>query len=140
MGRILCATRGGAASYRTQDAAIVLAQERHQGVLFLYVVDIEFLANTSRAVREDVVEAEMEKLGEFLLEMARHRAEAQGVVATVAMRHGDPRSEIKAAARESDVDLVVLGKPVEGGSYTQEEVDALAMQIALETGVQALVL
>jgi nucleotide-binding universal stress UspA family protein len=132
---ILCATRGGEASYRTQDAAIALARGRGQKVLFLYVVDLAFLEHASHPIREDVVEVEMEKLGQFLLEMARERAEAQGVAAETAVRHGLPGQEIKSAAQEYDVDLVVLGRPVEGGRYSQEGVEAFAQQIETETGV-----
>ena len=82
MGKILCATRGGEASYRTQDAAIALAQERGDELLFLFVVDIQFLDRTAHAVRPDIVSAEMEKMGEFLLAMAQERAEKQGVTAS----------------------------------------------------------
>ena len=89
MGRILCATRGGEASFRAQDAAIALAQERGDELLFLYVVDIGFLQKTERAVRPDVVKAEMEKMGEFLLAMAQERAQKQGVKASYALCHGD---------------------------------------------------
>lgn len=35
MGKILCATRGGEASYRTQDGAIELAEERDETLLSL---------------------------------------------------------------------------------------------------------
>ena len=71
MGRILCATRGGEASYRTQDAAIALARERGDELVFLYVVNISFLDTISRAVRPDTVSTELEKMGEFLLLMAQ---------------------------------------------------------------------
>ena len=74
MAKILCATRGGAASYRAQDTAIRLAKDRGDELFFLYVANIGFLDKTARAVRPDMVEAEMVKLGEFLLEMARERA------------------------------------------------------------------
>lgn len=140
MSRILCATRGGAASFRTQDAAIALARQREQEILFLYVVNLEFLAHSSRAIREDVVGVEMTKLGEFLLEMARERAEAQGVAAATVLRHGEVRAEIRAAAREYDVDLVVLGRPAEGGRYSLEEVEAFAQDVESETGVPTRVL
>ncbi|MEA3339900.1 MAG: universal stress protein [Chloroflexota bacterium] len=50
MGKILCATRGGEASYRTQDAAIELAKERGDTLLFLYVVDLHFLDTVTRII------------------------------------------------------------------------------------------
>jgi hypothetical protein len=40
MGKILCATRGGEASYRIQDAAIALAKERGDTLLFLYAESV----------------------------------------------------------------------------------------------------
>lgn len=137
MGTILCATRGGEASYRTQDAAIALAQERGDELLFLYVVDIGFLQTTARAVRPDMVTAEMEKMGEFLLAMAQERAQKQGVEARCVLRHGALRDELKAAAREEAVDLVVLGRPVSTGSaFVPADLEAFAAEIEAETRVE----
>lgn len=140
MAKILCATRGGAASYRAQDAASRIAGERGDELLFLYVVNIEFLDKTARAVRPDIVEAEMEKLGEFLLEMARERAAKQGVRAEVTLRHGVLPEELAAVAREQQVDTIVLGKPDEGGVYSLEELESFAAEIESMTGSQVLIL
>ena len=137
MGKILCATRGGEASYRTQDATIELAQERGDEILFLYVMDIEFLKKTAHAVRPDVVMAEMEKMGEFLLAMAQERAQKQGVSADYVLRHGDLRQELIAAARELDVALVVLGKPTgEESAFAMAGLESFAAQIKAEAGVE----
>jgi nucleotide-binding universal stress UspA family protein len=141
MGKILCATRGGEASYRTQDAAITLAQERGDELLFLFIVDIDFLNKTERAVRPDVVSAEMEKMGEFLLFMAQERAQAQGVPASFILRHGEVREELKAAAREEEVDLVVLGKPAgEESAFALAGLEAFAAEVKADTGVEVHVL
>lgn len=140
MAKILCATRGGAASYRAQDAASKLARERGDELLFLYVVNIEFLDKTARAVRPDVVEAEMEKLGEFLLEMARERAAEQGVSADVVLRHGVLPEEVVAVAIEQQVDTIVLGKPAEGGRYSLDDLESFAEGIEIKTGIQTLIL
>ena len=43
MRLILCATRGGGASYITQDKAIALAKEKDASLIFLYVVVLQFL-------------------------------------------------------------------------------------------------
>jgi nucleotide-binding universal stress UspA family protein len=141
MGTILCATRGGEASYRAQDTAIALAQERGDELLFLYVVDIGFLQKTERAVRPDVVTAEMEKMGEFLLAMAQERAQKQGVAASYVLRHGNLRRELKAAAREEVVDLVMLGQPAGTGSaFASADLEAFAAEIEAETGVKACII
>ena len=138
MGKILCATRGGEASYRTQDAAIALARERGDELVFLYVVNISFLDNTARAVRPEIVSTELEKMGEFLLLMAEERANKQGVRASCILRHGDLRAELKAAAREEDIILVVFGRPAgASSSFTLEDLQAFVTEIEAETGCQA---
>ena len=139
MAKILCATRGGEASYRAQDAASRLAGERGDELLFLYVVDIGFLDKTARAVRPDIVEAEMEKLGEFLLEMARERAAEQGVRADVLLRHGVLPEELMTVAKELQVDSIVLGKPAEGSVYSLEELESFASEIEARTGCKVLI-
>jgi nucleotide-binding universal stress UspA family protein len=138
MGKILCATRGGEASYRTQDAAISLAKERDDELLFLFVVDVRFLGKTARAVRPDVVAEEMSRMGEFLLAMAQERAQKQGIAADYLLRRGEFRDELKAAAREEGVDLVVLGQPERtGAAFVPAALEAFAAEIEAETGVKA---
>ena len=110
MGKILCPTRGGEGSYRTQDAAIAMAKQGGDELVFLYVVDLDFLNRTERAVRPDVVAEEMRHLGEFLLSMAQERAHHQGVEARYVLREGDVPAEIKAAALEEQATMVVLGQ------------------------------
>jgi len=137
MGKILCATRGGEASYRTQDAAIALARERGDSLIFLYVVDTHFLDRTERAVRPDVVAEEMARMGQFLLTMAQERAQAQGVQAEVRIRRGEVLEELKAAAREEGADLVILGRPGEEEStFRQVDLESIAREIEEETGVE----
>jgi nucleotide-binding universal stress UspA family protein len=138
LGKILCATRGGEASYRTQDAAIALARERGDELVFLYVVNISFLDMTARAIRPEIVTTELEKMGEFLLLMAQERAKQQGVNVSCVIRHGDLREELKAAAREDDIDLVVFGKPAgASSSFTLEDLQAFITEFEVETGCPA---
>ena len=140
MGKILCATRGGEASYRTQDAAIILAKERSDELLFLFVVDTHFLDRAGRAVRPDVVAEEMNRMGEFLLAMAQERAQSHGVAATYLLRRGEFRDELKAAACEEGVALVVLGHPAGTGSaFVTADLEAFAAEIEAETGVEAVI-
>ncbi len=139
MARVLCATRGGAASYCAQDAAIRRASERGEELLFLYVVDTSFLDKTAPAVRPDIVETEMAKLGEFLLGLARERAAEQGVRADVILRHGLLRDELTAVAREYEISDIVLGRPAEGGLYSLEELESTAAEIKARTGSEVLI-
>jgi len=137
MGKILCATRGGEASYRTQDAVIALAQEQSDALVFLYVVDTTFINKTERAVRPDVVATEIEHLGEFLLAMACERAENQGVEAIPCVKHGEFAAALKEAAVENEVSLVAFGRPVgEQSRFQLADLQQLAEEIAKETGIE----
>jgi nucleotide-binding universal stress UspA family protein len=140
MGKILCATRGGEASYRTQDAAIALAKERGDTLLFLCVVDLHFLDKTTGAGVVDV-ESEMIGMGEFLLLMARERAAEQGVEAELVCREGEVREELKKAAREEGVSLVVLGRPAGAESvFELGNLETFAAEIEAETEVETRIL
>jgi len=91
MGMILCATRGGEASYPTQDAVITMAKEQGDELVFLYVADISFLNQTAAPLVIDV-ELRLEKLGKFQLVMAQERAAAQGIKAQAVVRTGQLRA------------------------------------------------
>ena len=136
MGKILCATRGGENAYRTQDAAIALAKERRDGLVFLYVVDLHFLDKTAGAVLVDV-ESEMRKMGEFLLVMAKERAAEQGVEVETICRRGELRPIFKDAAQSAGASLIVLGRPVgEQSVFRIADLRTLATEIENETGVE----
>ncbi|MFQ6100321.1 MAG: universal stress protein [Anaerolineae bacterium] len=136
MGKILCATRGGEASYRAQDAAIALAKERGDTLLFLYVVDLHFLDKTAGSGVVDV-EQEVTKMGEFLLLMAKERAAEQDVAAETICRKGEVREELKNAAREEEASLVVLGRPADVESvFKLTDLEDFAAEIENETGVE----
>jgi len=109
MGVILCATRGGEASYPTQDAVIALAKEQGDELVFLYVADISFLNRTAAPLVVDV-EARLEKLGQFQLVMAQERAAAQGITAQAIVRRGQLRGELIAVAKEIGATLIVMGR------------------------------
>jgi nucleotide-binding universal stress UspA family protein len=140
MGKILCATRGGEASYRTQDKAIALAKERGDELLFLYVVDIHFLDKTAAPIVVDV-ENEVTKMGKFLLLMAQERAAEQGVGADTICCKGKVREELKNAARAEDVTVVVLGRPAGAESvFELADLQAFAAEIEAETGTPVRIL
>jgi nucleotide-binding universal stress UspA family protein len=136
MNKILCATRGGEASYRTQDAVIAKAKEEGASLLFLYVVDLEFLKQTTRGVCLPVMQQEMERMGEFLLVMACERAAGQGVEAQPILRPGPLVEALKDAARQEDVTMVALGRPAEESRFQLSKLEQLAEEIERDTGVE----
>jgi nucleotide-binding universal stress UspA family protein len=141
MKKILCATRGGEASRRTQDAVIAMAKEAGASILFLYIVDVEFLRLTARGVRPDVVVAEMERMGEFLLAMACERAVAQGVEAEICLRHGPLIQALESAAREEGADAIAFGRPAGlDSSFSLTDLEQLAARIEEDTGIKTYIL
>jgi hypothetical protein len=138
MHKILCATRGGEASRRTQQAVIAMAKEKGASIVFLFVVDLEFLKLTARGVRPDVVATELEHMGEFLLALACERAAAQGVEAVMAIRHGPLLQALASAATEEGADAIAFGRPAgPESSFSLPDLEALAAQIEADTGIKA---
>jgi nucleotide-binding universal stress UspA family protein len=137
MKKILCATRGGEASRRTQDAVIAMAKEEGASILFLYVVDVEFLRLTARGVRPDVVATELEHMGEFLLAIACERAADQGVDAKPIIRHGSLLDALESAAVEERVDAIAFGRPAGPESaFSLADLEQLAARIEADTAVK----
>jgi len=140
MGMILCATRGGEASYPTQDAAISLAKEQGDELIFLYVADISFLNQTAAPLVVDV-ESRLEKLGRFQLVMAQERAAAQGIMAQTIVRKGQLRAELIAVAKEIGATLIVMGRSLEpDAAFKDSALQIFAAGLQAETGVEVRIL
>jgi nucleotide-binding universal stress UspA family protein len=136
---ILCATRGGEASYRTQQAAIDLAKSNGDELVFLYVNDLSFLDKTAAPIVVDI-EHEIDQMGEFFLLIAKERAEEQGVEARVLTRKGSVRDEIKQTAQELGATIVVLGRPTgKQSAFQMSSLRAFAAEIESETGAKAVI-
>lgn len=136
MGIILCATRGGEASYRTQQAAIALAKERDDEIIFLYIINLSFLDKTSAPIVVNI-DNELEQMGRFFLLMAQERAAEHGVTVRTLIRRGEIREEIISVARDEGATLVVLGRPT--GDQSAFEMSGLREfmdQIERETGAE----
>ena len=140
MGKILCATRGGEASYPTQDAVIALAKEQGDELVFLYVVDISFLNQMAAPLGVDV-ESRLEKLGHFQLVMAQERAAEQGVSAQAIVRNGQLRAELVAVAEEIGATLIVMGHSGEqDAAFEDAALQAFAADLQTETGIEVRIL
>lgn len=140
MGRILCATRGGEASYRTQDAAIALAKERGDELIFLFVADISFLNQIAAPLVVDI-ESRLVKMGRFQLTIAQERAREQGLETQIIVRPGKLRAELVTAARELGADLIILGRPLDRDAvFDDTALGALATSLQSVTGVEVRIL
>jgi len=140
MGMILCATRGGEASYPTQDAVIALTKEQGDELVFLYVADLRFLNQTAAPVVVDV-ESRLEKLGRFQLVMAQERAAAQGIKAQAIVRIGQLRAELIAVAEEIGATLIVMGGSLgPDAAFEDVALQAFAADLQTKTGVEVRIL
>lgn len=137
---ILCPTRGGKASYPNQDRAIKLAQKRKMDLLFLYVTDVKFLGMTASPKVVDI-EAELDEMGDFLLTMAKERAEKAGVTAFTTVRRGVFRKVLKNVILEYPIKSIVMGSSSKSTSVTTlAYIQDLAEEISQSTGVEFIVL
>jgi nucleotide-binding universal stress UspA family protein len=124
-----------------QDAVIAMAKEEEATILFLYIVDVEFLRHTARGVRPDVVTTELEHMGEFLLAMACERATAQGVVAETCLRHGPLIEALESAAREEGADAIAFGRPSgPDSSFSLADLENLTAQLKEDIGIRTYIL
>jgi len=141
MRPIVCATRGGEASRRTQERAIALAKERGAELIFLCVVDPNFVKPTNKALAA-ALRSELKRLGRALLYIAQARAKEQGVDAKAVVRSGPVRDTIEAYLREVDAGTLVIGAP-RGETTLQAldpgQVDLLAEDVERELGIEIVI-
>jgi nucleotide-binding universal stress UspA family protein len=119
-----------------------LAKEKGASLLFLYVIDLQFLDMTAAPIVVDV-EDEVHDMGEFLLLMAKERAAKQGVPAQTVCQKGKVKKEILKAIRKYKASFVVLGSPVDDEGNTSAFQSAglqdFASEIIEETGAIVLI-
>ncbi len=135
MSGIVCAIRGGPASQPTIQRAIALAQETGCPLHFLYIVNLDFLAQTIMHHKETMLH-EMEQMGEFILLSVQEKARAQGVETVANVRHGKFLAELTALCHEIEADYVVVGRPRGEGSLMAGH-DLEAVQGQIETSTSA---
>ncbi|MFB6125287.1 MAG: universal stress protein [Halanaeroarchaeum sp.] len=110
--RILLATDGSEAAERATAEAIDLAVATGAELVVLSVADTTVYSTvTIEGQVDDVLERESETIAGAVVERANDR----GVAAESVVRQGRPWEEIRDAARDLDVDLVVMGTSGESG-------------------------
>ena len=139
MATILCATRGGEASIRTQEYAIAQAKERQADIVFFFVFDVKFLSHTGAPIMLNVAATELEHMGEFLLLMAKERAENAGVQASTLTKYGVFNEALIEAAEEIDAQLIILGSPGEGAVTERGNLEKLVESVQERTGIDTVI-
>jgi nucleotide-binding universal stress UspA family protein len=140
MRPIVCATRGGEASRRTQERAIALAREQGAPLIFLFVADTSAMKPAKDLA--DVLADELEQLGASLLCIAQARAHEQGMEADMVVRRGAVQSALEDFLREVDAGTLVIGAPERGSEhpvFDPAAMDRFAGQIRARLGVEVVV-
>ncbi|MGD2158733.1 MAG: universal stress protein [Anaerolineales bacterium] len=138
MSGIVCAIRGGPASRPTIERSIQLAADTGLTLIFLYVVNLDFLSLTASS-RTHLISKEMEAMGEFILLNAQTRAEAQGIATEAAIRHGQVGDEIIKLCKEINANYVILGRPKEQDKenvFTHDRLSTFTQHIESESGAK----
>lgn len=141
MRPIVCATRGGEASRRTQERAITLARERGADLIFLCVVNPDFAEPTNERLQE-ALQDELKRLGHSLLCIAQARSRKKDVKAKTAIRCGKVRQEIEAYLKEVQADTLILGAPATESSmhaFGDEAINKFAEEIRQSTDVEVII-
>jgi nucleotide-binding universal stress UspA family protein len=141
VGPIVCATRGGEASRRTQEKACALAAEREERLIFLYVVDPSFAEGVAGEMTEALT-AELRILGRSLLRLAQHRARERDLRPEVIIREGPIRETIEAFLQEVQASTLIIGAPrseEEPATFEPDQLSAFAKEIEQATGATVIV-
>ena len=138
MDTIVCATRGGEASIKTQEYAIQVAKERNATLIFVYVTDVHFLEHSGASVLVDVA-TEIENMGEFLLLMAKERAEKASVDAEIVTKRGVFRDALIETVKENNAELVILGSPDNRVAPMQTHLDGVIAAVKEATGIETII-
>jgi nucleotide-binding universal stress UspA family protein len=141
MGSIVCATRGGEASHRTQERAIALAKERDAELTFLCVVDGSFAGPVNECLAE-ALNDELRRLGRSLLNIAEARARERGVVAQTVCICGPVWESIEAYLHQVNASTLIIGSPrsdVTHRAFGSGDVTDFAKALRQNTGVEVIV-
>jgi nucleotide-binding universal stress UspA family protein len=79
-------------------------------------------------------------MGEFLLLMAKERAEKVGVKADTLVKRGVFREALIEAVREVAAGLVVMGTPDEGNLTQRAMLESIAEAVKQQTGVETVII
>jgi len=141
VGPIVCATRGGESSRRTQEWAVALSKERAAELVFLAVFDPCSVGEPGEPLSE-AIEKEQRWLGRALLGTAQVRARRQGVEASAVVLCGPILETIERYLRRVNASVLVLGEPKVDSAlaaFHPDHVSHFAEQVRLDTGVEVIV-
>lgn len=141
MNCIVCATRGGEGSRAAQMAAIQRARQSSLPLVFLYVTDPNSMGSVDELLMP-AIQQELNWMGRTLLQVAKGRAEAAGLMASVEIREGDIQEQIERYLQEVHAAVLILGAPRGrmANVFGADVVERFAQSIQEDTGVNVMVI
>jgi nucleotide-binding universal stress UspA family protein len=117
-----------------------MAQERDETLLLLYVANVHFLDHAAGPVQLELVEKELDELGEFLLALSQERVEKAGLAVESVVCHGEFQQSLIEVIKRHEVTAVFLGRPAHDAALTTADfISNLARSLPVELGVETFV-
>jgi nucleotide-binding universal stress UspA family protein len=108
--KIVCGVTASAHSQKAALEAARLARQDGAELVYVYAVDLEFLAGGRMgSLSQDVIGTSLEALGGHILDYAEQIAASAGVKPKKIVRRGQVLDVLKQAMSEEKADLLVLG-------------------------------
>jgi nucleotide-binding universal stress UspA family protein len=108
--KIVCGVTASTHSQKAALEAARLAKENGAELIYVYAVDLTFLASgNTGSLSTDVVRESLENLGDKILEMAEKIAASQGMASKKVLREGSVLDVLKEIIVEEKADMLVLG-------------------------------
>ena len=107
--KILVPTDGSDYSMRAAEYAIGIAKMFSAQILVVYVIDEWVIDQISKATERDHVERELKEAGQHYVNYVLGLAEKEGVKSSSMLAKGRPHEQIVYLARQSNIDLIVMG-------------------------------
>jgi len=141
--KIVCATRGGKASKKTEERAIEIAKATGAKLTFIHIVntDLNFLKSSTGKIVLDTVQDDLRECGRLILNIAQNRAKKAGISAKIEIREGIISEQIEDfLEKRKDINLLVIGCTTEEGKSSVGEARKLAERIRKDLGIDVLLL
>jgi nucleotide-binding universal stress UspA family protein len=133
--QILCAVRGGPESRQTVSYAVNLALDTGARLTFFHAMDAEFLEYATVGPLS-VVYQELTEMGQFTMMILKDRAERRGVEKVdYIVREGDIRKQLRLVAKETEAEVMVIGRPTRSPSrnvFHPDEIESFSTMLAEE--------
>ena len=107
--KILVPTDGSVYSMRAAEYGIRIAKMLSAQILVVYVIDVVVLDQISNATERGNVELELKQAGQRYVNYVLGLAEKEGVKSSSLLAKGRPYEQIVHLAKESNIDLIVMG-------------------------------